>query len=96
MSLVRRAAKRDQSEKAIVEYLRKAGWSVLKLSLEDAPDLLCGRHGATVLIECKSGNKKLRPGQAKWGREWKGDPPYVIRTVDEAAALTRAIGNLGR
>src|SRR4051794_14236467 len=95
MSLVRRAAKRDASEKAIVEYLRKAGWSVLYLSVANGPDLLIGKHGATVLVECKSGKGKLRPGQAQWGREWKGDPPYVLRTIEEAEALTKAIAKLG-
>jgi hypothetical protein len=91
---VRRAAKRDASEESIVQYLRKAGWSVQHLSVKDGPDLLAGRNGATVLIECKTGKGKLRPGQAKWGAEWRGDPPYVIRTVEEAEALTRAINKL--
>jgi Holliday junction resolvase len=93
---MRRAAKRDLSEGPIVQYLRKAGWSVLHLSVANGPDLVCGKFGATVLIECKTGKGKLRPGQVKWGQDWQGDPPYVIRTVQEAEALTKAINKLRR
>ena len=93
---MRRAAKRDTSEAAIVQYLRKAGWSVLQLSVKDGPDILCGKHGVNVLLECKTGTRKLRPGQVKWGQDWQGDPPYVIRTVEEAEALTKAINKLGK
>lgn len=91
---MRRAAKRDLSEAAIVEYLRKAGWSVLHLSVTNGPDLVAGKHGHNVLLECKTGKGKLRPGQIQWGASWQGDPPYVIRTVSEAEALTRAINKL--
>ena len=93
---MRRAAKRDLSESAIVQYLRKAGWSVLAISVKDGPDLIVGKHGVNVLIECKTGKGKLRPGQVKWGQDWQGDPPYVIRTVEEAEALTKAINKLRR
>jgi N-dimethylarginine dimethylaminohydrolase len=34
MSLFRKAAKRDQSERIIVETLRQLGWSVLQVSEE--------------------------------------------------------------
>jgi hypothetical protein len=99
VSLVRRAAKRDQSEKAIVEYLRKAGWSVLHLSVKDGPDLCIGRRttqgGINLLIECKTGKGKLRPGQQDWAKSWNGHPPYVFRTVEDAEALTKAINCLG-
>jgi hypothetical protein len=93
---VRRAAKRDSSEAEIVSYLRAAGWSVLYLSVKDGPDLLAGKHGVNVLIENKTGKAKLRPGQKAWGESWRGDPVYVIRTVHEAEALTKAINKLGR
>jgi 5-methylcytosine-specific restriction endonuclease McrA len=97
VSLVRRAAKRDASEAAIVEYLRKAGWSVLKLSVEDGPDFICGKLGVgNVLVEVKSGNAKLRPGQQKFRDEWKGDPVYVLRCIEDAMALERAIRPVGR
>lgn len=93
---MRRAAKRDTSEAPIVAFLRAAGWSVLQLSVKDGPDILCGKFGVNVLLEVKTGKGKLRPGQVKWGQDWQGDPPYVIRTVEEAAALTKAINKLRR
>lgn len=94
MSLHRRNARRDQSEKDIVDYLRKSGWSVDYLSAKDQPDLLLGKYGVTLLAEVKSGTKKLRPGQEKWHAAWRGGAPYVLRSVEDAAALTRAMGSL--
>jgi hypothetical protein len=82
---VRLRAKRDISERLIVDALRKCGWSVEYLSLPNGPDLLAGRDGVNQLIECKTGNGKLKPGQAQWHREWKGAPVQVIRDV--AAAI---------
>lgn len=98
MSIHRRAAKRDTSEKDIVAYLRKAGWSVLHLSVKDAPDLLIGRQtkagGINLLIECKTGKGKLRPGQQDFAASWLGHPPYVLRDVADAEKLTRAASSL--
>jgi hypothetical protein len=54
---------RDLSEASIVEYLRKAGWSVLPVNTKDGPDLFIAKAGITVAIECKSGKRKLKPGR---------------------------------
>ena len=86
--------KRDLSEKIIVDFLRQAGWSVLPISVRNGPDLVAGKHGINLLLECKTGKGKLRPGQVQWGIDWKGHAPYVIRTVEEAQALTKAIEKL--
>jgi hypothetical protein len=89
MSIHRRAAKRDTSEKAIVDYLRAAGWSVLPVSVKDGPDNFIAKHGITIAIECKTGNAKPRAGQVKWSENWQG-MYYVLRNVEDAAALHRA------
>jgi hypothetical protein len=98
MSLHRRAAKRDTSEKAIVAYLMAAGWSVLLLSVKDGPDLCIGHQtaagGINLLVEVKTGKGKLRQGQKDWAKAWLGHPCYVLRTVEDAEALTRAIHGL--
>jgi hypothetical protein len=98
VSRMRRAAKRDTSERSIVEYLKKAGWSVLKLSVKDGPDLIIGKQtrsgGINLLIECKTGNGKLRQGQKDWANNWNGHPPYVLRAVEDAEALTKAVSKL--
>ena len=86
---MRRAAKRDTHETAIVKCLRLSGWSVEHLSMRDAPDLLLGKNGVTLLAEVKTGNKKLKPGQKKWHDEWKGSKPWILRDVEDVLALNR-------
>ena len=71
MSLFRKAAKRDASERLVIETLRQLGWSVLQVSVANGPDLFAAKtvylrdHGLNVrrcvAIECKTGTKKLKP-----------------------------------
>jgi hypothetical protein len=42
----------------------------------------------TVAVECKTGTRKLRPGQQSFRATWQGEY-VVLRTVDEAAAFLR-------
>jgi hypothetical protein len=86
---MRRAAKRDLIEQDIVALLRVNGWSVQPLSLANGPDLLLGRGDVTSLAEVKTGNKKLRPGQAEWHANWRGSPVLVWRSVADAEAFLR-------
>jgi len=91
---MRRAAKRDRSEPAIVAALREAGASVHRISDKDAPDLLVGFSGINLLMEVKNppgdrgGTSKdgqhLLEGQAKWHREWKGAEVLVVHSPGEA------------
>ena len=89
---MRRAAKRDRSEKAIIETLRVSGWSVLQLSMANGPDLLAAKHGQAVLIECKTGTAKVKPGQCAWHASWRGCPVVILRSVEDAAQLYKALG----
>jgi hypothetical protein len=96
MSLFRRAAKRDSSEADIVATLRQLGWSVLQVSVKDGPDLFAAKRiyrskfGEHVLrcvaIECKTGTKKLKPGQEDFRSKWQGEY-VVLRSVDDVLAL---------
>lgn len=88
---MRRAAKRDSAEKAIVDALRACGWSVEYLNIDGGPDLLLGKGGETHLVECKTGNKKVRPNQQDWHERWRGSPVLVIRTAAQAVSLSRGI-----
>lgn len=55
MSYAHRAARRDQSEPAIVDALRAAGASVTVIGQGDGvPDLLVGFEGRNYLIEVKN------------------------------------------
>lgn len=83
--------KRDAIEPLIVEVLQRAGFSVAKWSAKDCPDLVVGRDGRTYLVEVKSGAKeKLRDGQARFHREWRGAPVFVVRSVDDAIRFSNS------
>jgi hypothetical protein len=83
---VRRAAKRDAAEPDIVETLQGIGCEVTKLSDTDLPDLLVGWRGKLHLIEVKTGNAKLRPGQEEFRARMAecGVTVKVVRTPPEA------------
>jgi Holliday junction resolvase len=93
---MRRAAKRDSSEADIVSTLRQLGWSVLQVSVKDGPDLFAAKHYypsggwycRTVAIECKTGKKKLKPGQERFRETWAGEY-VVLRSVDDVLALNK-------
>lgn len=87
---MRRAAKRDASEKLIVAALRQHGWSVEFLSLPDGPDLLIGKGGETHLVEVKTGKKPLRKGQVLWHCQWRGASVVVLRTAADVEALNNS------
>lgn len=93
---MRRAAKRDRVEVEIVRLLRASGFSVEFLSGDGVPDLLCGRGGLTVLIEVKTGNKKLRPSQVEWHDGWRGARPHILRSVDDAEAFVKGWPSLAK
>ena len=94
---MRRAAKRDDNEAAIVIALERAGATVARLSGPDLPDLLVGYRGTNTLMEVKraagkkggTSGRELLPGQAAWHATWRGAPPVVVRGPIEAL---RAIG----
>jgi Holliday junction resolvase len=90
MSLFRTAARRDKSEAAIVQALRQLGWSVLQVSVKDGPDLFAAKLvnwvPRCVAIECKTGKKKLKPGQEDFARKWAGEY-VVLRSVDDVVAF---------
>jgi Holliday junction resolvase len=88
---VRRAAKRDSNEAAIVQALEKLGWQVTRLSMPDGPDLMLAKAGRCVLAEVKTATGKLKPGQVDWHAKWQGPPVLVLRSVDDALAIAEAI-----
>ena len=90
---MRRASKRDASEKPIVDALRKCGCSVY---IMDKPvDLLIGFRSRTFLAECKTPQtqygKKLNKAQQDFQDNWKGDAVVILRTVDDALAFVNVI-----
>jgi len=74
------ANKRDKAEADIVDALRQAGCSVVRM---DKPcDLLVGHRRATYLVEVKTGKGKLTDSQSDFTKTWKGSPVFIIRDVD--------------
>jgi len=87
---MRRAARTDASQRAIVAALRKAGATVQPLHAVGAgvPDLLVGYRNRNFLIECKVKGGKLTGRQETWTHDWRG-AVWLAFTPDEAL---RAIG----
>ena len=82
----------DANQQEIVDALCAVGCSVLDLSAvgRGCPDLaVSDRNGNLLLMEIKTEKGKLNKRQERWHREWKGSPPFVVRSVDEAL---RAVG----
>lgn len=86
---MRRAAKRDASEPAIIAALRAIGALVQPLNGRDIPDLLIGYRGRIGLIEAKSRGGKLEPGQQEFHQQWAAMPVGVAYNADDAIALVR-------
>lgn len=94
---MRRAAKVDASQDAIVCALRAAGAKVQSLAAlgKGVPDLLVKYGHALFLLEVKDGGKPpskrgLTPDQVEWIEAWGGGV-HVVLSPDDAL---RAIGVL--
>lgn len=90
---MRRAAKVDENQQAIVDALRGAGASVVSLAGvgNGCPDLLVGVGLDLWLMEVKHpGRSKNRRApnalQQEWHARWKAKPVVVVLTPAEALA----------
>ena len=90
---MRKAAKIDDNQKAIVNVLRQIGASVQSLAAtgKGCPDLLVGYHGINYLMEIKDGDKvlskqKLTIDQEHWHSLWRGSV-HIVKSVDEALKI---------
>jgi hypothetical protein len=85
---MRRRARTDDNQAAIISALRQLGCEVADLSGvgEGLPDLLVmDRSKRLRLFEVKTATGKLRPQQQAF--QAKGWPVQVVRSVDEAVAV---------
>lgn len=88
---MRRAARTDANQEAIVAALRAAGASVEVIG--KPVDLLVGWRGQNWLVECKDGsktpgNRPLTKAQKDFIPTWRGQV-NVILSPAEAVALIR-------
>jgi hypothetical protein len=97
---VRRAARTDENQTAIVEALRNIGAMVVITSAvgDGVPDLLVGYRGHTLLLEVKDGDnppseRVLTRAQeifhTAWGRH--GGPIAVALSPADAIAVVKAV-----
>lgn len=89
---MRRAARVDATQAAIVDALRRYGASVEIIGLP--VDLAIGCNGRTVLAEVKTETGKLKPHQAAFLDSWRGDA-CVLRSESDALALVRRLRQEG-
>ena len=92
---MRRAAKIDGNQPAIVETLRAAGCSVTSTSAvgNGFPDLIVGRALQNFALEVKDPSqppckRRLTPDQAVWHSLWAGQVA-IVETPEQAL---RAVG----
>jgi len=91
---VRRRARLDTHQRAVVEALRACGCSVYSLAEcgDGVPDLLVGVRGQTWLIEVKSDKNthrratELTPAQESWHARWRGAKVVIVHAPAEALA----------
>jgi hypothetical protein len=89
VSLKRYAAKRDQSEKAILQALKQVGADYLLL---DAVDVLVLYRGDVFMLECKTPTSKrgtVRKTRSQVDLSARGWPIFYVTTGEQAL---RAIG----
>lgn len=90
---MRRAAKRDTTEKSIVSILEQHYMSVYRL---DQPvDLLVGVNNQTYLVECKTGHKgyakSLNANQRRFSDEWRGSKVITLHSAEDAYDWAKSI-----
>ena len=97
---MRRAAKIDANQAAIVKALRQLGCTVQSLAAvgDGVPDLLVGAFGTTLLMEVKDpkqppSKRKLKPLQEIWHREWTGGPVSIVMDIEGAVRAVNAVRN---
>lgn len=82
---LRRAAKSDRNQQAIMDRLRQLGCHVRYI--KEPVDLLVGYRNRTVLLEVKAEDGRLTQQQIEFLRDWTGGPVHIVRGPDEAAAI---------
>jgi Holliday junction resolvase len=78
----------DSNQEAIVAALRRIGCTVAVTSSAGSgfPDLVVGRLGRNVLMECKSPGGKLTLDQQDFHSTWRGHV-VVVETVEQAVMI---------
>lgn len=80
--------RRDKIHREVRDVFTAYGWSWIDLADlgHDVPDALAHKAGTWLLLEVKTGNAKLKPGQQRFSDQW---PVTIIRSVQEAELAAR-------
>lgn len=81
--LVRRDARKDANQAAIVDALRRIGASVEIENATGRPDLLVGFRRRNFLIEVKAPGGALTPAQIEFFALWRGQAA-IVESLDDA------------
>lgn len=89
---MRRAARRDDNEREIIDALKKAGAYVKQINDDGSFDLLVWFNNKCLLLEVKDGKKppsarKLTEAEQKFHDEYPGDNLFIVNSVEEALSL---------
>jgi hypothetical protein len=93
---LRRAARIDANQSAVVGALRACG---AKVRVVGQPlDLLVGFHKRLALFEVKDGNKrpsdrKLTPAQVDFIAEWGEFPIFIVENAESAVKALHLMGD---
>lgn len=81
-----RFGRRDLTHGEIRNELRELGASVVDLGDvgKDKPDMLVGFCRRDFLVEAKSAKGELSEGQSEFARSWRGQPPIVLHSRQQA------------
>lgn len=83
---MRRDARKDGNQAALVLALRKLGASVTILNAPGLPDLLVGFRHHNFLFEVKTPDGATTPAQDLFLATWRGQA-RVVQTLDEIRAV---------
>ena len=94
--MIRRCSK-DANHDEIVSMFERLGCTVVerhKTGIPGDPDIEVGCVGVNHLVEIKNpathyGRKGLNANQDAFSRDWRGEKPYIVTSVHEAAALVQ-------
>ncbi len=96
---MRRAARIDENQRKIVDYLRQLGMSVHSLASMGSgfPDIAVGWRGVNGFFEVKNPNvpkrdRRLRPGQVTFLQQWAGQCAVVHTAEQVVAEMIRLTG----
>lgn len=97
---MRRRARTDANQQAVIDALRQAKATVHSLAEigNGCPDLLVGYNGRTYLMEVKDGTKapseiRLTVNQVEWHKNWTGGSLSIVYGPEGALSVIGAFQN---